>query len=222
MRGVLLALVLSAPAARAEPLVAWSYATAFAGDRGHATVLAGNGRRPDNLEPDGYRYYTSYATLAALPPAGPQAGSGAVGVGTAGQFTNFLWDADPRGGVPLADLDRGFVASLTITDELSGASGRFAAAGRVTISGDGWAVSEPRLELSPAGPAEQTLGGQRYRVSWREDLVSVDEYGTREARLVADVGVAPAVPEPATWALAGLGLAAVAGRRRVRLAVAGG
>lgn len=216
-----------AGAAHAGPLPAWSYTTTFAGDRGHEHLYTGFGSRFDSYAPDGMRYYTGYATIAAVPGDGSLAGPATVRVGAGGTSTGFIWDHSPSPYIDPSELDTHFHASLTITDESSGESATFSAVGTAGSS-DSYRGLPVSFSVSPDGPVEYTLGDHRYRVDWWEV-----RYDWREARdhperaweesfVLADVHALPATPEPATLTLAALGLVSVAGLRFHRIGRPGG
>lgn len=213
--------------AAAEP-IRWTYALTFSGNQGSQYVSDGSGGRPDASEPTGFRQYQGYTRLTAA-PGGDRAGSGLVTVGAVGHG-DFYWNGtgDPPPAFP---IDPTFAATLTITDAASGQSGRASIFGQAT-SRDSWLGAPADANLpevgqlwgEPSWVRELTLGGHRYQVVFGERKTNPRDDGPFVGQMwdaldvVADVRVAPAgVPEPATLALASVGLGGLMiARRRTR------
>jgi hypothetical protein len=189
--------------APAGPIVGWTYTAEFTGDHGSPLLYLGRHVRPDSAEPDGLRYGTITGQLSPIFASGGYPDRARLELG---QMTDsgvgVFWDSE----VAPPPIDHGFRASLTVRDTVSGESGVF------TMSGTGGIVSDPMmnsftLSLSLDGNADQerTLGGTRYRVHFESESVDGG------VMFLAEVFPNPAAPnpEPATLALAGLGLAAV-------------
>lgn len=201
-------------AAHAEP-IQWTYTGGFTSNAGTEFVTAGSGGRPDAEAPGGMRPYTGFTELTQAANAGPQGGSARILLGSTPGFTQFFW-ADGSGPEPAAGNQ--FVASVTLTDTASGASETVSVVGTAE-SRDSWLglpadLNLPAVDQLWAFPGQQvTLGGNRYTVKFGELKVNprLDSgLGGLWDRLevYADVQVSPAAetPEPATLALAGIGL----------------
>jgi hypothetical protein len=200
--------------------IQWSYTPTLIGDRGHSTIYVGFGVRPDAQSPDGWMHYTGYATLTPSGPQPGEAGSASVLVGGTG-YSSLIWDNDDgRFGLYESDLDQHFRASVTITDDKSGQTGTFTITGSGD-SGDSWLGLAPWLNLDGTEPADQVIGGNRYRVQFRtQQEYRPSPEGPTLGQVFADVQVMAATPEPATLVLAGLGVVGI-GLGRLRRGLAG-
>ena len=207
--------------APAEP-IRWTYTPSLAGDQGSAFVADGQGGRIDPSEPDGIRHYQGYTELTTAADLGPQAGSKQLVVGTVGRG-GFYWLADPA---PRPTLNDFFRATLTLRDDLSGLTGTVSVTG-TAHSNDSWLGLPADLDLPDADqlwafPGQDlVLGDNRYTVKFGERKTNVRYNGGLgwdwdSLEVVAEVQVAPTsqTPEPATLALAGVGLLGLLGLRR--------
>jgi hypothetical protein len=124
-------------------------------------------------------------------------------------------DVTTDGPGPLYPHRDQFTSDLTITDFASGESGQVSIFGTGKYFGDDLLLDRRvMLELlgGDDGRRELTLGGNRYGIAYSVVQGADDRIST----LVADVTVTSATPEPGTLALAGVGFAAVLGRRLCR------
>ena len=197
LTGSLLALATCTPAAVAGPM-SWTYtATVQAGTSGgappaSAVLMLSRFDRGKDETP----------AWAPLPTgdAGAMAGSGTI---TLAASTKGGYEI----GQPPADAAAvdGFRTLLEITDQASGVRGFTYMRGTGSLVGGPADAGE--VQLDGAGHVQMLLGKNRYDINWhRQDAESV-------SRIVADVNVSAVAPEPATLALAGLGLGVIAVRR---------
>jgi hypothetical protein len=131
-------------------------------------------------------------------------------------FTVPEFPAYPRAEIaPTGPTDSSFLVSLTLTDRASGQSGTVELEGSASVIA-GPELNSPKLFSLTLGPAttELVLGGNGYRVRGIGGLPDELEEPA-SAYIGVDVTAAAAVqtPEPATLALAAVGLAAVGVRR---------
>lgn len=113
---------------------------------------------------------------------------------------------------PIDARDTVFTLTLTLTDAASGTSGDLTFTGRpaLLVGPDLGSPAEVTLGFEGPGSGSVTLGGRRYDVTLGTDESDSGSY------LTADVTCTHETPEPATLALAAVGLLGAAGGRRVR------
>jgi hypothetical protein len=131
-----------------------------------------------------------------------------VRVASVGKGSYTLTDDALKRALPV--MDTVFTLKLTVTDTASGAAGDLTFTGRpiLLLGPTRSSPHELALGFDGAGTGSLTLGGRRYEVSL--DTAESDS----GSYLVADVSPARGTPEPATLALAGVGLLGVVVLRR--------
>ena len=200
--GPLIALA-AAPAAHAGPVPTWTYRTVIETAPGQTELYLG---RFGINDPDQTRTVYAWAGLPAG-RSGGMTGDGTITLADVSKGGYRLTDAAP--GADAVTVD-GFRMLLEITDGRTGLRGHMAIPGRGTLVTSMPDSVASEVQLTGGGSAAMLLNGTRYEYTWRTaESESV-------SRLVADVRVTAAdAPEPATLALAGLGLGVV-GVRRLR------
>lgn len=196
--GSLSVVAVLAPAAHAGPL-SWTYKAVVQAGTSSATPPASAVLSLGRFPVESSTRAEDQAFYAPLPTgdAGSMAGSGTIVLAASSKGSFQSSEELPTGAVD------GFRTLLQITDQASGVRGF------TYMNGTGSLVGGPDgdVQLNGDGRVLMLLGNNRYDITWhRQESESV-------SRIVADVTVSAVTPEPATLALAGLGLGVVAVRR---------
>lgn len=207
--GPLIALAL-APAAVAGPLPTWTFRTVIETAPGQTELYLGTTAPVAGAaalgQPDAVH---AYASLPAG-TSGSMTGDGTITLASLSKSAYRLDEAAPGSGAVLTDS---FRILLEITDGRSGIRGYTPINGRGELL-DGFADGgPPEAVLKAGGAGIMQIAGTRYEYTWRD---SASDSVSRVEAVVRVTGSATVTtPEPATLALAGLGLGVI-GVRRLR------